>query len=140
MKKAISLLLALLLFGCLGVSAHAEENPANASSKVVYEGARGEYTVTVPLELSYTPKGAPQQDEIELDGQWPSNRTITVSSAATAEIGSKTVNILCPGISKSGSNTEHLNYRENFSTDRIGRSLLTRRGVTNFTVSITPAS
>ena len=139
MKKVISLLLALLLFGCLGMSVHAGEEPGH-STKIVYEGARGEYTVTVPLELSYTPKGAPQQDEIELDGQWPSNRTITVSSAATAEIGSKTVNILCPGISKSGSNTEHLNYRENFSTDRIGRSLLTRRGVTNFTVSITPAS
>ena len=139
MKRTISLLLTLLALSLIGVSVHAG---GTSTSKVVYAGVRGEYTVTVPLELAYTPGGAPLQDEVVLSGQWPSNRIVSVSSDATAEVGSKTVNIRCAEISEAGSNTDRLSFRESFSTDGIGKTILdtTRRGVTNFTVSSTPAS
>ena len=108
MKKAISLILALLLVCSMGTAAFADY-----ATEVSYTGKGTEqYTVTIPA-LAVADGDTASSGDVTVTGQWASNKTLKVTcptsvtlSNSLKETETKDLAVTFAGIEKTGNNTE----------------------------------
>jgi hypothetical protein len=114
MKKAISLLLIVVMVCSLGITAIAT-NDYTQGTQVQYVGGGAEsYTITVPAQLTPGSEGT-----VTLSGTWASNHTVKVTADATVTLTNsinandkKVLNVTFAGIEKIGDNTVSRTYTE----------------------------
>lgn len=121
-KRILSFTIVLtLIISCLPL-AHAADVDYSAGTRVEWSSTQtAEYTITVPAKLKPA-----QEGPVTLTGSWPSNLLVNVTADKDVNLvnsinpnESKTVNVLFPGISETGSNTEAVTFTKNVSVEDV---------------------
>ena len=139
MKKALSVLLALVMVFSMSVNVYATNDYTDGTA-VIYNGTSSEaYTVTVPASMAPGDTAT-----VTTTGTWASNRKIVITADATVTLvnsinaADKTVlDVEFDGITKAGSNTESVSATADLRVEAISEALFgTWSGTINYSVEM----